>query len=72
MKIYIASYEDPHGIGFQKLFNSKKLADEWMFIKFVRDYCSGYGMSKEDKVALYQNHKNYSAFSANIKQFTVK
>lgn len=71
MKIYVASYEDPAGHGSQQVFDCKRAANEWMYKKFVKDYCSGYGMKEEEKIQLFENHKSYGAFSAKIKQFTL-
>lgn len=70
MKIYVASYEDPSGRGYQQIFTDKKTANEWMYKKFKSDYCSGYGITEKEKLELYENHKNYGAFSAKIKSFT--
>jgi hypothetical protein len=72
MKLYVASYEDASGNGYQKIFRSKKNANIWMYNKFIKDYCIGYGMTNKEKLESFKDHKNYGAFSAKIKQFKVK
>jgi hypothetical protein len=71
MKIYVASYEDPSGHGYQSIFENKKAARDWMFAKFKRDYCSGYGNTEFEKLEMFRNHEKYGAFTAKVKQFTL-
>jgi hypothetical protein len=71
MKIYVASYEDPSGNGCQKAFKSRKSAKDWLFAKFKKDYCSGYGLTKVEKLEMFCSQEKYGAFAAKVRQFTI-
>lgn len=71
MKIYIVTYEDNTGFGYQKLFYTKKAANKWLFDKFRKDNDGECATLAEYK-ALLAEHKIYGAHSAKIKCFNVK
>lgn len=60
--IFVATFEDSSGGGYQKIFSSRKLADNWLWKMYIRSFDEP--IKKE-----FIEWKRYGAFTAKIKRF---
>lgn len=62
MTIYVATFTDSAGYGYQAIFNSRKEAKKWLENKW----------GKSSIIMPFNEYESYGAFTAMIKRFMVK
>lgn len=69
MKIYVATYEDGSGFGYQKVFKYKSLAKKWLRKQYDRDF--GEEESDTETESNFKDRCDYGAWTGKIKSFTI-
>lgn len=69
MKIYVATYEDSSGYGYQKVAKDKILAETWLRERFLKDNDS-FETEKEFREA-FKSHCEYGANTGKIRMFNI-
>lgn len=69
MKIYIATYEDGSGRGYQKVCKDKLSAKTWLRERFIKDN-DPFETEKEFE-DVFKDHCEYGAWTGKIRMFNV-
>lgn len=66
MNIFVATFEDSGGGGYQKVFSSKELANDWLWKMYLKS-----SIDDEPTKKGFTEWKRYGAFTAKIKGFKI-
>lgn len=70
MKIFVATYSDSSGFGYQKVFKHKSLASDWLKKSFARD--NGCNLNDPTFLTDFKDHCEYGTWwNGKIKSFEI-